>query len=459
MPWFLLSFTDALAAPDPEALARDAFVWGYPLVVSTRTMANFGAPNELRWSEGLADETSRAIVQPNNDTLYVTAALDLRAEPMVLEVTAPAGDRYFSFQFLDAWTEAFDYVGTRATNGRSGTWVVTPPGWQGTLPEGAARIRSDTPQIVVLGRYAVTDDADVRRVLADRDDVRLVPLSEFTGERSPTPPPAAPASNGAPSAVGLRPLEFWDELGDSLAINPPRTRADEEFLTSLSSLGVGPGLHPSDTADAELRRALIAGAEAGLERVRKGSNGVEHNGWDVALNLGKYGQDHELRAFVAWSGWGANVADEAVYPSARADAAGNKLDGSKTKYHLVFPKGKLPPARAFWSVTVYGNDGYLVANDLDRFSIGSRTEGLKYDKDGSLDLVLSAEPPKDTRNWLPIPDGPFKLTMRVYLPGKSVLDGTWSPPPLEPAASAKKERPKRLAQDRPTLRERREARR
>jgi hypothetical protein len=434
MPWFLVACA-AHAAPTLQDLARDAFVWGYPLVVSSRTMATPGTVNELTWSDGLADETSHDIVMPNNDTLYVTAILDLRSEPMVLDLVAPDDDRYFSFQFLDAWMESFAYVGTRATDGRSGTWVITPPGWEGTLPDGVEELRSATPQLVLLGRYGVLDDADAQRVIAARDDVHLLPLSEFTHTRPPAPDPEPLEYRGAPSAAGLKPFEFWDELGDCLAINPPRTRADSEFLARLAPLGVGRGLHPSETAEGALFQALYLGAQEGLDRVHHGGAGVDRNGWNVPLDLGVYGHDDDLRAFVAWSAWGANVAAEAVYPATTTDFAGRRLDGWRSTYRIVFPAGELPPSDAFWSLTVYDNDGFLVGNRLDRFSVGSRTRRLRYGRDGSLNLVLSPDAPTDTPNWLPIPRGPFKLTMRVYLPQPSVLDGTWAPPPIQRTSS------------------------
>ncbi len=420
--------TGTLPVEDPVTLARDGFVWGFPLVVSTRTMAgmNDGVPNEIAFVPRLADETSRDVVLPSRDVLYAPSTLDLRAEPQVLRLEAPADGRYFSWQLLDPYTEAFAYVGTRATGGRSGVWVVTPPGWVGDLPPEAEELRAPTPQLVLLGRYAVRDEADAAAVYAQRDSVVLEPLSRYLGTPSPPGPAPFDPPRGEPRHAGLEPLPFWDELGDALARNPPATDEERALADRLLALGVGPGLHPSTDLDADAQAALIAGAEQGLLDLQGGPPGEP---WTFDLGLGRYGTDWLRRARIARSGWGANVAEEAVYATARADAAGRALDGATT-CRLAFAAGALPPTGAFWSVTLYGADGFLVGNPLDRFALGSQTPGLAFEPDGGLVLAASAAPPAEPRNWLPAPQGPYQLVLRVYLPGDAILDGAWAPPPI-----------------------------
>ena len=159
------------------------------------------------------------------------------------------------------------------------------------------------------------------------------------------------------------------------------------------------------------------------------------NGWSANLEVGRYGDDLELRALVARMGWGANVPEEAVYPVARVDADGQPLDGGSS-YRIRFPAGELPPVDAFWSLSVYGPDMFFVEHPSGRYTIGDRTPGLALTPDGSLEIVLSATepaaPPGGGKvNWLPVPDGGFVLMLRLYLPGAPVLTGGYEYPPIE----------------------------
>ena len=412
----------------------EAYVAGYPLVVSVRTFQRLGGlvgVNRLFWQTALSGPENRFVVAPNRDTLYSIAVLDLRSEPMVLtlpEVT----DRYFTYQLLDAWTDSFAYVGTRATGGRAGSWVVTPPGWEGELPAGAERLESATPQVFLLGRFLVDDEADVADVTAISRETRLRPLSAVTGTAPPPPPPALGEPAGTPQGVPAD-ASFFDELGDALAVNPPPTEAQRSLFAGVEDLGIGPGATPDD-AD---RRLLDEGAAAGDRRIDGEVEGGRsaRDGWMANLRIGTYGDDTLLRAFVARIGWGANVPEEAVYPVARVDAGGEPLDGGGGRaYRIRFPAGGLPPVDAFWSLSVYGPDMFFREHPSGRYAIGDRTPGLRYGEDGSLEITLSHAEPADrgaAANWLPVPDGPFVLMLRLYLPGPPVLDGDYDYPAVE----------------------------
>ncbi len=431
-------------------LATHTYVAGYPLVVSVRTLQRLGGlvgVNRLFWQNSLAGPQSRTIVAPNRDTLYSIAVLDLRAEPMVLtlpEVT----DRYFTYQFLDAWTESFAYVGTRATAGRAGTWVITPPGWDGELPAGADRIEATTPQVFLLGRFLVEDEADIANVTAISGQTSLRPLSALTGDPAAPPPPPLGEPLGTPQDIPAD-AAFFDELGDALAVNPPTTAAQRELFARAENLGIGPGEHSAgattDTdagSDSGLVDVLDEGAAAGHERIveEAAALGQTANGWSANLHIGRYGDDTLLRAAVARVGWGANIADEAVYPVARVDAEGDPLDGSAT-YRITFPEGELPPVDAFWSLSVYADDMFFAEHPSGRYTIGDRTPGLAFGDDGSLEIVLSHDEPLAIAegravNWLPVPEGPFVLMLRLYLPGDAVLDGDYTYPPVQPIDAA-----------------------
>jgi hypothetical protein len=408
-------------------LVAEAYVAGYPLVVTIRTLQRLGGllgVNNLFWQNALSGPDNRFIVAPNRDTLYSIAVLDLRAGPMALtlpEVT----DRYYTYQFLDAWTESFAYVGTRSTGGRAGTWVVTPPGWSGTLPEGAERIDSPTPQVFLLGRFLVDDDADVADVDAIRRQASLRPLSELTGEvAAPAPPPLGEPAGTAQAIPADH--TFFPELAAALTVNPPTTDHQralfDRFTAALPDLD--PALLDEGAVAGRARITDLAGA--GADRLV--------NGWSANTGIGTYGDDLDTRAMVARIGWGANVAEEAVYPVARVDAEGAPLDGrGGATYRITFPAGELPPVDAFWSLSVYGPDMFFHPHPSGRYTIGDRTPGLVLGDDGSLEIALSHDDPRDPdANWLPVPDGPFVLMLRLYLPAGPAADGSYHYPPVVP---------------------------
>jgi hypothetical protein len=421
------------SAIDPD-LAAEAFVWGYPLVVSERTMQTVAllvGTNTLFHQSALADVTTpRLIVSPNQDTLYSVAVLDLRSEPMVLTVPDVL-DRYWAFQFLDAWTSSFHYIGTRATSGKGGTFLIAPPGWQGTPPEGAVVITSPTQQLFLLGRYLVKDANDIASVNALART--LVPLHTITGDAAPPLPPALGRAPGSASDVGTGgDAAFFDELGDALAIDAPATDSDRAALARYAKLGVGAGSHPSEVGSPS---ALAAGVTKGLATIESAARdpASRTNGWTVHLDAGTYSDAPLLRAVISKLAWGANVREEAVYPISLSDAAGQPYAGREPRV-LHFNAGALPPvddARGFWSLTLYGPDRFFVANGLHRYQIGDRTPGLVTNADGSLDLFIQSDTPAgQENNWLPAPAGEYTLMLRVYLPKAAVQGGTYVYPPV-----------------------------
>ena len=435
------------------ALAAQAYVWGLPLVVSMRTAQTF---SKVIGIDHLVNQTKltgpgpQVVVAPNVDTLYSVAVLDLRRGPEILTVPT-IHDHYYAYQFLDMYTQSFAYVGTRATAGRAGSWVVVAPGWHGQVPAGDSLIRSSTPLVFLLGRFLVSGETDLPATRATMAQVRLAPLngaaphgqsqSRTNGTASTATLPANDLSLGAPHGTPQNAAEegaaFFDELGDDLTINPPTSEADRSELDRIASLGVGPGRHPAAIGTSTSHAVLGQGVSEGVARILRAVASTSHgvNDWVERLNIGRYGGDFLLRAEVAQTGWGANIPQEAVYVNSRTDGHGDPYSGSR-HYVLRFPAGSLPPAKAFWSLTVYGPNRFLVANPENRYSIGSHTPGLQTNSNGSLDLYLQATPPTGhISNWLPIPTGAFTMTMRIYLPLPPVLLGTYHLPPVEPNGS------------------------
>ena len=271
---------------------------------------------------------------------------------------------------------------------------------------------------------------DVAAVTALTRQVALTPVELAT---EPLPDLGEPA--GPPAEAGTNGMAFWDELGDALADNPPTTDAQRELLDRLATLGVGPGRHPStEVTDPDVRAALEAGLADGAAQIDEfGAASASTVGWSYRNDLGTYGDDLLLRALVSEVGWGANVAEEALYPTATTDANGDPLVGS-TGYRIRFEPGQAPPVDAFWSLTLYGPDRFFVPNDLGRFALGDRSPGLAT-PDGGLEIVVSATPPPGEEDrWLPAPAGEFSLMLRLYLPRPEAIDLSWTPPSIEPLA-------------------------
>jgi hypothetical protein len=416
--------------PSRAAIAQDAFLAGVPLVITVRTLQTFAqliGVNRLLARRVLADPTSHLVVAPNRDTVYVLAVLDLRAGAQVL--TLPAiPDRYHVFQFLDAWMGDFGLLGSRTTGGRGGSWVIVPTGATPAIPDGYGRLDAPTDQAFLLGRVRAVDDADAARAGAYGAQMRLEPLAAPARDVPTMPKPA-----GTPQSIGDNGLAFFDELGDALAVNPPVTSEQREAIVAASVLGVGPGRHPSRDAGGDrgvLRAAVGAGLHDLADTKLAGARRV--NGWDVNLGLGTAHTNAGLRerAVVARYFWGPVPAAEAVYPRAAVASDGMPLDGAK-RYRVHFSRDHMPPVDAFWSLTVYGPDMFFVPNAASRYSLSGDTPGLVTNPDGSIDVSLQHDPPSGNEaNWLPVPNGPFNLIMRLYLPRRPILDGTYDYPPV-----------------------------
>ena len=215
--------------------------------------------------------------------------------------------------------------------------------------------------------------------------------------------------------------------------NPPHT-ADEPIVRDLARIGLVPGEgYEADKLNEDQLQALSEGARAASDRIERlvTAAAATKPGWGAfQLTMGRYGTDYMRRAAVARLAVGANPPEDAVYVSSTADAQGRPLTGS-TRYRMHVEKSELPPVEAFWSITAYDQDGYFIANPIDRYAIGDR-DPLRFNPDGSLDLYIQGESPGQEHqlNWLPSGDGPFSLTIRLYWPKEAILNGMWHPPAL-----------------------------
>ncbi|CAH2602987.1 conserved protein of unknown function [Rhodovastum atsumiense] len=443
---------DSTLLADVEGLeeflpAINAYIYGYSLVtleMTRRVITNVVAPAGTRGPMGqfirlrqYPDASFRDITAPNADTLYTTAFVDVGKEPWVLSLPDMQG-RYFLFPLLDAWTNVFQSPGSRTTGTGAQTYAITGPGWRGSLPPGVVEYKSPTSLVWVLGRiYCSGTPEDYAAVHALQDACQLVPLSAWGKEWTPPPGQVDPAIDmKTPVRTQVNRLDaatYFTLLARLLKDNPPAA-ADAPILPTLAQLGIVPG------QDLDRSRFNVDFAsrvpQLALDRIKlhfRFSGGDMQNvkGWIFTTKTGQYGTDYLQRALVAMIGLGANLPQDAVYPVSKVDADGKAYNGANS-YVLHFPKGAAPPAKGFWSLTMYDEQLFFVPNTLNRYSISLR-QTPRFNADGSLDLLIQhASPgPDKEANWLPAPAGGFVLMLRMYWPDQappSILDGSWTPP-------------------------------
>jgi len=442
------------AGPAPEravgalATAIEAYIFGYPLVtmeMTRRVLTNAAKPEGLHGSMGQfasAREYPTAafkdVTAPNADTLYSSAWLDLSQGPWILRVPDEHG-RYYLMPMLDGWTDVFADPGTRTTGTGAGEFAIVGPGWHGELPPGVEQLRSPTDLVWVIGRtYCTGTPEDYAAVHAIQDQYRLVPLSAYGKPYTPPPGKIDPAIDVKTpvreQVEGMDTVGFFKLLAELMKQNPPYAE-DAPILARLAHIGLVPG---QDFGSSKLATMANVGdvPKLGVERIMAhfSAAGADLNGWVFFKPGGQYGTDYLQRALVTRLGLGCNRTEDAVYPTATTDGTGQKLNGAN-KYVMRFPKGQMPPVRGFWSLTMYDAQYFFVANPLNRYTLSQRN-ALKASPDGSVDLYIQvANPGADEEpNWLPAPNGPFVLMLRLYWPKEhppSLLDGTWQPPPIE----------------------------
>ncbi|MCW2271506.1 MULTISPECIES: DUF1254 domain-containing protein [Pseudomonas] len=421
---------------DAYANGINAYVWGYPLVRMERVIreytsvphprpaTSYRAPlNQLGWAQSLATPAARDMPTANNDTLYLSAVVRLN-EPYVLHVPDTA-DRYYVVDVFNLWHELEHYVGRRATGTVAGDYVLVPPGWQGTLPEGLKRLDVSTRTVWLWGRLRVNDGEDLAPLHALQQQFTLRPLSQRdnpgyrAGAQSLAPLPTA-SDDG---------LDFFRELAAAIKDNPVPAR-DHALFAQFARFGLtAEGFDPSRLAPAQkagLLRALADGPKVAVSALASAAQ--QRNGWAWASGLDRFGANYPLRALVSGPYLGGQGEKEAMYPLRSLDDKGQQLTGAK-RYALRFKSA--PPVDAFWSLTVYNaGDKMLVDNPIARYKLGSDTRGLKVNADGSFEVPVQVVRPDGpfAANWLPAPKGPFYMILRLYQPKDEVLEGHYELP-------------------------------
>ncbi|QEY62897.1 DUF1254 domain-containing protein [Metapseudomonas lalkuanensis] len=434
----------ALQVVEQGRETAQAYLFAYPLVLMELTrqhqaLLGTTAINGFRHSRRFPDASFNSVVSPNVDTLYSIAHFDLRQEPVVMSIP-PTGERYYMMPIMDAWTNVVASPGTRTIGSGGGIFLVAGPSWKGQLPEGMQLLRIPTEMAWMIGRIRSAGPRDYAEVHTLQDQFQLMPLSVWQGApRTSAPagmvelPPLDPARGPDKQLAGWSREDFFGSFCRLLRDNPPRAE-DETMLRRIAAAGLL-------DADCSLEQSPLQrlGSFFGYRKVvaeledsqRLLGKRPTFNGWRIGYELGEYGTRYQQRALVAKLGLGANSPEDAIYPNLHQDPQGQTLRGDK-RYLLHFAKDQLPPARAFWSLTLYNDRQLLSANPLDRYALGDR-DPLRYNADGSLDLLVQRQPPDDEQlraNWLPAPDGRFNLFLRLYWPQPEALQRQWLPPQI-----------------------------
>ena len=440
-----------LSAADARAIAKEAFIYGFPMAANYQTMYKQaidkkspdyrGDFNTINSSKSVATPEDKFVVTPNSDTPYSYLWMDLRAEPVVVAMPKIETNRYYTTQLVDLYTYNFAYLGTRAFGNDGGTFMIAGPGWNGSTPAGVkAVIHTETQFAYALFRTQLFNTADLPRVNKIQSGYHAEPLSSFLHQSAPATPAAVnwiqPADIAMPSPAIFPVVNFVFQFC------PPNS-AETGLLARFAKLNIGPGqTFDINKFSPEIQQAIndgIKDSNADLDTVMKKINTDQISSGEMFGTRDFLKDNYIYRYAGAKLGLYGNSKQDALYFGYFVDASHQPLDASKSSYELHFAKDDLPPTKAFWSLTMYdGKTQLLVANPLKRYLLNSTTlKSYKYGADGSLTLYISHTDPGAAKqsNWLPAPDGTFYCVFRVYFPGGSVLNGSWKKPLMQPVGN------------------------
>jgi hypothetical protein len=441
---------------EAQTIGVEAYLYFYPLVtmeITREQLTNiepgkgFGGPmNTFANIPGYPTADMKAVVRPNFDTLYSSGWLDLSKEPVIVSVPDTDG-RYYLLPMLDMWSDVFASPGWRTTGTEAGNFIVVPPGWRPDLkdrlieefklPKDTQRIDAPTPYVWIVGRTKTDGPPDYEAVHKIQAAYKITPLSQWSQAAETVLTKIDPAIDmKTPPKIQVDTMsaaKYFAYAAELMKVQPPHL-TDEPILARMKRLGieVGKGFD-LEKADPAVKKGL-EGAPNSAQKLmawKVPSLARIANGWSMNTDtMGVYGNYYLKRAIVAQLGLGANVPEDAIYPLNLGDESGKPLDGGNN-YTIHFDKAMIPPVDAFWSITLYDQQGFQVANSLNRFAVSSWMP-FQYNSDGSLDLYFQKGSPgadKET-NWLPAPEGPFNLCLRLYAPKSAALTGKWNPPPV-----------------------------
>lgn len=378
---------------EAKEIAREAYIYGFPMVVNYKTMYMSavdenspeykGGFNFLGCAARVYTPDDKAVVTPNSDTPYCMFWLDLRHEPFVIQIPEIEPERFFHFQFIDAYTHNFDYVGTLTTGNGGGTYLVAGPGWSGDIPEGIMKvIQSESDVVFCVVRTQLFGPKDLVKVKEIQDAYILEPLSAYTGAEPPpeVPVPDFPVWNEGDQFTA----EAFKYMDFMLTYVEP-VEAEKPLFKRFAKIDIGPGMNfDLNNYSHEVQDAIKEGVQEGFAEIEQF---IRENSGDPLISAKTFGTREflresatefgledffMLRTVAAHIGLYGNSGAEAIYPIYLTDSDGAPLNGSGNNYTLTFEKDDLPPVNAFWSLTMYdGNNQLLVPNPLERYLLNS----------------------------------------------------------------------------------------
>lgn len=436
-----------------EQTAREGFFFGYPLVLVDESAKHAVALSRTKKNQNkvpmyqffhirdASNSPFRDVLAFDNDMLYSLAWLNLAPDPVVLSVPA-AGSRYYVGGLLEAWSDIFSVIGTRATGNKAQTFLIAGPQWQGDTPKGLTLLRSRTNFVWLPIRIYANHNKNRKELVAFQNALKLTPLTAWKKRQSGsaffTVDTKVDLKQSPRDAVfAMTAEDYYRTLCSLMADNPPSPN-DEPMVSRLRELGVVPTKNfrfadlPAETQEA--LSASVKNAKSFLLSQKNAFTPVGRlvNGWTIPSGSSGGGTDYYRKAYEAFVGMSFLPPQDAVFATSYEDNAGQQLMGENS-YKLTFPKGQLPPVNAFWSLTMYQlPDMAFSANRYRRYSISSSTN-TKVNPDGSVTVYLQPKAPGKNRdtNWLPSTPGTYQLTLRMYWPKAEVLEGRWNPPVIE----------------------------
>jgi hypothetical protein len=437
----------SVSSAEARAIAKEAYIYGFPMVDSYRIQhayfvdsasSEYKAPrNQLHNISRVYTPDDKAVQTPNSDTPYSMVGMDLRAEPIVLTVAPMEKQRYFSIQFVDAYTHNFDYIGSRATGNDGGSFVIAGPNWKGDVPPGVQKvIRSETELVLAVYRTQLFNQGDLDNVKKVQAGYKAQPLSAFLGQPAPKDALAIDFIKPLSPAEQKTSPQFFNLLNFAVQFCPTHP-SETELRARFARIGVGAGKSfDASRISPALKTAIeqgMADAWADLAALQKRIDAKEVTSGDLFGTRAYLKNNYLYRMAAAVLGIYGNSKQEAMYPFYGVDSDKQSLAGAN-RYTLRFAPGQLPPVNAFWSLTMYDLPAsLLVANPLNRYLLNSpMLPQFKLDADGGLTLLIQNEAPDADKeaNWLPAPKGPFFMAMRLYWPKAEALEGKWTAPPL-----------------------------
>lgn len=428
-------------------MGRSIYAWGWPMVnIHNRKIIMSKIPepgymggivpmapvNHLSMLHDYVAPEERMVACPNQDVAYGFGLIDLSQEPAIVQVP-DFGDRFWVYQIVDQRTDSFAHLG-KMYGTKPGFYLLAGSNWNGTVPSGITSVfHAKTACGVVIPRVFKDDTPeDTQAIQPIISKIMMYPLSKFTGQVQTKDWLNAAKfpmqTHSAEETKWVDPNKFFDELGDVLKETTPLP-GEEALYANIQSI--------LDAAkkDPKLHTALVAAANDAEKNIvtplfQFHNYGIPlpHN-WTTQNNGASFGIDYYTRLAVAKSNIFVNTPNETKYFYQDLDEGGAQLNG-KNSYTVTFAKGKLPPVKGFWSLTLYNQHHFFEPNEVKRYSVGTKNKTLITAPDGSLTIYVQSTPPEGDKkaNWLPAPKEDFVLYIRSYWPEESILNGTWTPP-------------------------------